>query len=204
LPASARRQPLDGRLGAPLDSHLDAFCGFRLRRRWAAFRLARAQEISCLGDRRPALRPADPEPLCLGEALAPRDLELELRLDALRRGDDAEARAEPRDRTHDGERFLVAVGEPGDEGLVDLDLVEGKAAQVAQRGEAGAEVVERYAHAEVAQLVQRHPRRLAVLQKHGLGDLELEPARLDAGGGERAHHELRQVARVELHRREVD
>src|SRR4051794_100139 len=99
---------LDGRLGAPLDSYLDAFSGFRLRRRRAALRLARAQEISCLGDRRPALGPADPEPLCLGEALAPRDLELERRLDALRRGDDAKACAEPRDRTHDGERFLVA------------------------------------------------------------------------------------------------
>ena len=79
-----------------LDDFRTGCCGFRLRRHSASLCLARAQEISCLRDRRPALRPADQNPLRLGEALAARDLELELRLDALRRGGNAEARTEPR------------------------------------------------------------------------------------------------------------
>jgi len=79
-----------------LDDFGTGCCGFRLRRHSASLCLARAQEISCLRDRRPALRPADQNPLRLGEALAARDLELELRLDALRRGGNADARTEPR------------------------------------------------------------------------------------------------------------
>ena len=65
---------------------------------------------------------------------------------------------------HDVER-ADAVGDVLHERAVDLDLVEGEALQVAERGIAGAEVVHGDAHAELAQLVERGERRLAVLQQ---------------------------------------
>jgi hypothetical protein len=68
--------------------------------------------------------------------------------------------------TASGRRFALRVRDRRPSpALVDLDLVEGKTAQVAQRGEAGAEIVERNAHTEIAQLMQRRARRIAVLQQ---------------------------------------
>jgi len=48
---------------------------------------------------------------------------------------------------------IVALAKPFDEATVDLDFVEREAAQVAQRGEAGTEVVERDTHTDIAQLM---------------------------------------------------
>ena len=74
---------------------------------------------------------------------------------------------------------LGAVGrrDVADERLVDLDLVEREAAQIAQRRIAGAEIVHRDADAEVAQRVQGRERRAAVGEQHRFGDLEFEPLR---------------------------
>ena len=52
--------------------------------------------------------------------------------------------------------------------------------------------------------MQGGQRRLAILQEKRFGNLELEPARLDARGRERAHDELRQVSGVELDGRQID
>ena len=79
-------------------------------------------------------------------------------------------------RLHDAGRAF-RLGDVGDEAAVDLDLVERKTLQIAQRGIAGAEIVERNADADGAKVVQNGQRRLVVADEHGLGDLELQPAR---------------------------
>ena len=91
----------------------------------------------------------------------------------------------------------------GNERPIDLDLVEGEAAQVAERAIAPAEIVHDDAHAELAQLMQRGQRILAVLQQHRFGDLQLETMRGQAGRRQRLQHNLDQVA-LDLQRRQVD
>ena len=61
-----------------------------------------------------------------------------------------------------------------------LILSNGKLLQIAQRRVAGAEVVHRDPHAELAQLVQHRERRLVVANEHGFSDLQLEPLRRQA------------------------
>ena len=60
------------------------------------------------------------------------------------------------------------------EGLVDLDLVEGEAAQVAQRRVAGAEIVHRDPHAERLETVQDRRCRAGIGHQHRFGDLQLQ------------------------------
>ena len=67
-----------------------------------------------------------------------------------------------------------------DEAAIDLDLVERKRAADSQRGIAGAEIVERDAHAEFAQLMQHGQRGLVVTDQDRLGDLQLQPMRRQA------------------------
>ena len=76
----------------------------------------------------------------------------------------------------DGQRLLAAL-DVGDERAVDLDLVEGEAAQIAQRAIARAEIVHGDAHAELPQLMQHGDCIVAVLEQHGFGDLELQALR---------------------------
>src|SRR5262245_65563101 len=80
--------------------------------------------------------------------------------------------------------MLVAFGQARDKGPVDLDLVEREAAQVAERGIAGAEIVHRYAYTELLELMQDRQRALAVLHEDALGDLELEAIGRETRGRE--------------------
>ncbi|GCC48752.1 hypothetical protein chiPu_0033275, partial [Chiloscyllium punctatum] len=91
-----------------------------------------------------------------------------------------------------------------DEGAVDLDLVERKALQIAQRRIAGAEIVERDAHAELAQLMQDIECGIVVADQHGLGDLELEPRGRESRRRQRGGDVERQRLALELDRRHVD
>ena len=52
-----------------------------------------------------------------------------------------------------------------DERLVDLDLLEGEFTQIVERGIARAEVVERYADAEVLELLHCRQRSVVVLEQ---------------------------------------
>src|SRR5450631_1923866 len=52
--------------------------------------------------------------------------------------------------------FGVACGQAGEEGTIELQLADGETAQVGERGEPRAEVVDRHAQAEVAEL-DDHP-----------------------------------------------
>ena len=66
-----------------------------------------------------------------------------------------------------------------DEALVDLDLVEGRLLQIAERAVAGPEVVERKPDAELLQLGESLVGRIALGEEDAFGDLELEPLRLN-------------------------
>ena len=156
------------------------------------------------GDVGGGARWADVEPLHLGAALLPHLLELLFRLDALGAGGDAEAHAQRHDRAQDGERGLRPLIQLLDENLVDLDLVEVVAAEIAQRRVPGAEVVESEADTDQVQLLQRLGDVLALLQQERLGHLELEPLRQELGSAERGDHRLPHVAEAELCRREID
>ena len=100
---------------------------------------------------------------------------------------------------------LPVLGGAADEALVDLDLVERRLLQIAERGIAGAEIVEREADADRLQLGEHVVGRFAFDQEHALGDLELELARLRARELASALIDGRGQARIdELDRREVD
>src|SRR5206468_8229864 len=120
-------------------------------------------------------------------------------LDAFRRDGDAEALAEADDRTHD--RLRVGIGgEVAHKGLVDLDLVERKAAQIAQAGIAGAEIVHRDANTERAQRMQGRQHLAALFQKQRLRDLELQTPRRQAALLQRIRYQRQQIAEPELQR----
>ena len=92
----------------------------------------------------------------------------------------------------------------GDEGAVDLELVEMEFAQPAERGLAGAEIVERDADADAAQIVDDLLGRGRVGHQAGLGDLDLQPARIEAGAVEDGKDVQAGVLVDELRRRQIE
>ena len=96
-------------------------------------------------------RRADEVALHLRAAFRAHPIGLLLGLDAFGGRRHAQADAEPGDGAHDGEGVHIGRRQIADEAAIDLDLVEGKLAQIAQRGIAGAEIVQRDAHADVVQ-----------------------------------------------------
>jgi hypothetical protein len=57
---------------------------------------------------------------------------------------------------------------------------------------------------ERAELVERDQRGIVVGDQHGLGDLKLQPPRVEPGFGQRGRDLERQRSRLELDRRDVD
>src|SRR5687768_17261199 len=98
------------------------------------------------------------------------------------------------DRHHHAHQVLVgALVQAAHEGLVDLDRVQRQVLQQRERRVAGAEVVERDAHAERAQLAQLGDGLLDVEEHRALGDLEAKAPRVDRGcldDGPHARHEI--------------
>ena len=131
------------------------------------------------------------------------DLELLLGLDAFDDGGDAEAARQPHHGADDG-LAVLAHQHVADERAVDLDLVEREVPQIGQRRIAGAEIVHRNPHADLAKLMQERERVGLVLQQHGLGDLEVEPAGGKARRRQRVQRQLHEIAALELHGRQVD
>src|SRR5262245_40295612 len=128
---------------------------------------------------------------------------LVLELDAL--GDDLEVEraAERDDRARE---VLAALDAPEalHERAVDLQDVDREPVQVGERRVAGAEVVDRDAHAELLELLQRRQHRLAVVHQHALGQLDHEAARVDARDAEGLLHVGADVGLRELDRGDVD
>src|SRR5207247_4562083 len=100
-------------------------------------RLLRAHEPQSVRGGRGA---GEQVPLPEVAAEAAQDPELLVGLDALGDRGQVEGVGERDDRGCD-RRVLRLVAEPGDKRSVDLERVDGEAAQVRERGEAGAEVV---------------------------------------------------------------
>ena len=97
------------------------------------------------------------------------------------------------------------VGDAVHEGLVDLQGVDRQqGTQLAQRGVAHAEVVDRKAHAEGLERGERLADRAGVGHHRRLGDLQAQPARRDARVREGRADDVDQVGRAELAGRHVD
>ena len=116
-------------------------------------------------------RPAEQVALRLVAAVLPQHRLGIGALHALGDGPQPEAPAELDERPHD-DGVLVVHGHRHDERLVDLQLGDRKAAQVGERGVAGAEVVDREPHAELLQPEEHGHRSVALAHDGRLGQLE--------------------------------
>src|SRR6185437_7942642 len=130
------------------------------------------------------------------------EVQLLLRLHAL--GDHLQMQAvrQRHDGAHDL-RIIAAGGDFLDEGVIDLELVERQAPQVAQARVAGAEVIDRNAHPESGQAAEDFDRSLRVVHNRALGQLQLEEAGLEACLMQRATDYFEEIPLAELLRRQV-
>src|SRR5438105_1961670 len=96
-------------------------------------------------------------------------------LDAL--GDDVDAQAAPEvdDRADDLAAFSLRALH---ERRIDLQLVDREAMQIAERGVAGAEVVDSKTAAELANALDDRERHFRILHDRALGDLEMQCGRI--------------------------
>jgi hypothetical protein len=101
-------------------------------------------------------------------------------------------------------RLLGPAGHAVDERLVDLEGVDGEAAQVGQGRVAGAEVVDGQVHAERLELVQADDGHLQVVHQDALGDLQGQALGGEAGVAEGRGHVVGQVAAEQVMGGEVD
>ena len=104
---------------------------------------------------------------------------------------------------HDRAQALV-VGQRAHEGAVELDLVARHGVQVAQRGVAGAEVVDQDADSAGTQGVEVIDRRSVRMGEHALGDFEADAVARDRAAVDDGKEFGRQVGTGELARGEVD
>ena len=98
----------------------------------------------------------------------------------------------------------VRVGKSLREGLVDLDLVERKRQQIAERRIAGSKVVQRDGDADILELLNDQNVALLVLQQQRFGDLQFQPFRRQPRLHQRAQNDVEQCAGPELPGREID
>src|SRR6266849_4604911 len=118
-------------------------------------------------------RPADEIALALRAAGAANELQLLRCLDSLRRGLDAEDRAELGNRPDD-RLALLARNAVEDERTIDLDLVEREASQIAQGRIARAEIIHRNSRTEGAKLVKGADGGLVLSQQHRFRDFQFK------------------------------
>ena len=91
------------------------------------------------------------------------------------------------------ERSLHGVGgQVAHELAVDLEEVHRQALQIGEGGEAGAEVVEDEAAAELLERQDELARAPQVRDRRRLGDLEAETARLDVPAADALQHEIQE------------
>src|SRR5712671_4311538 len=90
------------------------------------------------------------------------------------------------------------------ETAIDLDLVERKATKRCEAGVTGTKIVERERHFALMQLFHGGEHGGLGIEQGGLGDLELDPGRIDPRFGQDLLDPVRQSGAVKLHRRYVD
>ena len=106
---------------------------------------------------------------------------------------------------HDRGAAAVAAGvQRAHERAVDLERMQGEAVQVAQRGIAGAEIVQRRVDAGAAQRVERGEHLVGVVEQRALGHFQPHPMRRQVVGGEQVQQLLRKRRGTEMPRRDVD
>src|SRR5690606_38401596 len=93
---------------------------------------------------------------------------------------------------------LRVLGDAADEALVQLEDVQRKALEIAEGGEAGAEIVQRQAHAELGQLAQAGKDLRGVLHQLRLGDLKNQIGRGQATVLQYLGDQRREVAALQL------
>ena len=131
------------------------------------------------------------------------ELQFGVGLDAFRQHRQAQSTSEAEHGADDGRGLIVAMDRL-DERAVDLDLVERKRAQVRERRIAGAEIVHGDADAERLDLPQGGQRAVEVANQRGLGDLDLQTTRRQAGLQQDLVQLLHEVGVVELDGRDID
>ena len=144
------------------------------------------------------------EQIALGP-VAPEDAqarELLLGLDTLCGDDHAERVGHVDGRGDDG-GVGRAGAEPHRERAVDLELVEREAPQVGERRAAGAEVVDREAHAEILESLEVLGGDVDLVEQRALGDVDAEHLGRDAVLAESARDDLREVGPLQLAGRHV-
>ena len=133
----------------------------------------------------------------------PKDSQLVRELDALSNDVEVECIGQGGHRSDD--RSIVSGGaEITQERPVDLDRVDGEAAEVAERRVAGAEVVDAHSDAMLLQRDDRPERAVDIVHQHGLGDLEVDQRRRHACSIDGPGDPLDQVRLPELLGGEVD
>jgi hypothetical protein len=122
---------------------------------------------------------------------------------ALRADRNVERVAERGDRVDDL-RGALALHDRRDEALVDLDAVERQPVDLGEACVAGAEIVERDAHADILEALDDGQHLLAVLEQRAFGDLDLEPVGGKAGRRQLLEDLLGEQRIAELDGRDVD
>ena len=125
-------------------------------------------------------------------------------LDALGGGVHVEAFGQRDDGADDRGVAVCGRCRPANEALVDLDLVEWRLAEIAERRVTGPEVVERKPDPKRLQPRERVVGGVAVGEEHALGDLELKPLGAQFMLGERGGDDVDDRRIVELDRGQID
>lgn len=107
-------------------------------------------------------------------------------------------------RAHDRETLGLVVRCAHHEAAVDLDRIEPRSAEIAERGIACAEIVERQLDAQPSQLVQDLERSGISVDEHAFGHFQLQPPRLQAALGKRRHHGADKAGMGKLLGRDID
>src|SRR5262250_2194971 len=118
-------------------------------------------------------------------------------LDIFRRHLHAETAAKADNGMHDG-CSIGGLLDRAHETRIDLELVEWKAPQIKQARIAGAEIVERKAHADAFEPQHRQFRALEIAEQGGFGELKFEPVGLEAGLAENAFDRVDEIRPPEL------
>jgi hypothetical protein len=141
---------------------------------------------------------ADVEALHLSDAAFARDQrQLLAGLDALDGHRQVEFGAEGRDAIEQAQRATACL-QAVQERAIDLHLVERETVQVAETGIAGAEIIERNAHAQILQLIEPQARDFAIVEKGGLGDFDLQAIGSQLGRLQRLADGVSHVVAAEL------
>ncbi len=120
-------------------------------------------------------------------------------------GDDLEAEVVAEvDRRADDDQVTLVAQHRRDERAVDLQLVDRHLAQVGERRVAGAEVVDRQVHPELAEAADGRQRAVGIGHEHALGDLELQGIGRQRVGGQQPLDPLGKIAVEQIAHRQVD